>query len=164
LLSTLLSRADCAECKICCSFDSYDLWETPVITDQLVDIISKKSPTNIRFTEINGVRLLRLKKEPGEDLYFCSLLDAEKGCVLGDDKPFECKIWPLRIMLLENSTRVITISPVCPVMFRKPISQLYELAKSLSTEIFNHANISPEIVKPYIAGYPILIVEQKERL
>ena len=34
----------------------------------------------------------------------CEFLDSKRGCVLSDeDKPFDCKIWPLRIMARERS-------------------------------------------------------------
>ncbi len=163
MLTSLLKREDCAKCKICCSFDSYDLWETPVITDELVKVIEKSIPEKIEYIELNGLRLLKLCREPDEDLYYCSLLDKATGCRLKENKPFECRIWPFRIMKLDNSQRVITISPVCPVMFCKPLSDVFELASALAPKIFSQAEITPEIVKPYLQGYPILVTDKKER-
>lgn len=160
MLSKLLSKEDCKNCRICCSFDSFDIWETPVVSEQLRNRILDDYP-ELRFIKKDDCYLFRMEKEPGEDLYFCSVLDRSKGCVLGDDKPFDCKIWPFRIMDL-NGTRVITLSPVCPVMFSKPMDQLIELAKELAPVIFAEGDKQPAIVKKYISGYPIMAVEDKK--
>lgn len=157
MLSKLLSKSECANCKICCSFDSTDLWETPVVSKTLRDEILDDYP-ELRFVTKNNSYLFRMEREPDEDLYYCSVLDHEKGCVLGDNKPFDCQIWPLRIMDF-NGKRVITLSPVCPVMIKKPLCDLQMLAKELAPIIFSEADKNPDIVKKYLPGYPILFTE-----
>lgn len=159
MLSKILSKSECAECRICCSFDSYDLWETPVITDEIKARALEINPSQ-RFSEISGARLFRMEREPDEDLYFCPMLDHKKGCLLKDEKPFDCRIWPLRVMNFEGR-RVIVLSPVCPTVFAKPISEVKALADELAPVIFAEADKTPEMVKPYIAGYPILLAEEK---
>ncbi len=62
-----------------------------------------------------------------------------KGCILGDDKPFDCRIWPLRVMAL-NETKVITLSPVCPTMNEKSIKELTKTANELADQIFEYAD------------------------
>jgi len=160
LLRSILSLEECANCRICCSFDSSDLWETPVICKELADLIVKNIYPDQEFLPKDGDFLLKLDCEPDEDLYYCTMLDRECGCKLHDTKPFDCKIWPFRVMNF-NDTRVITLSPVCPVMLKKPLDQLYYLAKELAPIIFNQADRFPSIVKPYIHGYPILFTEAK---
>lgn len=159
MLSKILSRAECADCRICCSFDSYDLWETPVVTDDIMERALKIRPDQ-RFSEISGARLFRMECEPDRDLYYCPMLDHEKGCLLGDEKPFDCKIWPLRIMNFEGR-RVIVLSPVCPTVFSRPVKDIAALAKELAPTIFAQADKTPEMVKPYIAGYVILFAEER---
>lgn len=139
-------------------FDSYDLWETPVITPELALKITKDILPSQQFIENKNCYLLKLKREPDEDLYYCTMLDKEKGCKLGDQKPFDCRIWPFRIMELDGH-RVIALSPVCKTMFSKSIESLTEYAKKLSQEIFKYADRYPEIVKKYNNSYPILLVE-----
>ena len=104
---------------------------------------------------------MALYKEQNADLYYCPMLDNEKGCILGDDKPFDCRIWPLRVMAL-NETKVITLSPVCPTMNEKSIKELTKTANELADQIFEYADENPEAVKPYLDGYPILVVEGKK--
>lgn len=159
MLSKLLSKSECARCRICCSFDSSDLWETPVVYDSLKKDISSDYP-ELKFISYHDSYLFRMDKEPEEDLYYCSVLNHERGCVLGDNKPFDCRIWPLRIMELDGK-RVITLSPVCPVMIKKPLNELMELAASLAPVIYEEADKHPDIVKKYIPNYPVLVTEPK---
>lgn len=154
MLSKLLSKSECAKCRICCSFDSTDLWETPVISDELKTRILDDYP-EMKFIPKNESYLFRMDKEPDEDLYYCSVLDHKIGCVLGDEKPFDCRIWPFRIMDF-NGKLVITLSPVCPVMIKKPLDKLCELAKELAPVILDEAKQNPDIVKKYLPNYPIL--------
>lgn len=161
MLSKILSKEECSKCRICCSFDSYDLWETPVINTHLASKILQEYAPKQQFVRKDDHFLFKMEREPDEDLYYCSVLDHEKGCILGDDKPFDCKIWPLRIMELDGK-RVITLSPVCPVVFKKPMDEIMETAKALSEEIFKYADENPGAVKKYLEGYPILVTESKD--
>ena len=141
MLTKILSRAECAKCQICCSFDSYDLWETPVITDEVQSLALEIAPQQ-KFSYASGARLFRMEREPNEDLYFCPMLDRKKGCMLGENKPF-------------------VLSPVCPTVFKKPVEEVKALADELAPRIFAEADKTPEMVKPYISGYVILTVEKK---
>lgn len=158
MISKILSKEECAKCRICCTFDSYDLWETPYISKTMASKILQEYDPQQKFVKKDSHFLLKMEKEPEADLYFCSLLDRDKGCVLGVDKPFDCKIWPFRVMAL-NDTKVITLSPVCPVVIKKPMDEIMDLAKELSKEIFEYADNNPDAVKPYLKDYPILVVD-----
>lgn len=160
MLSKILSKAECAQCRICCSFDSYDLWETPVVTDDIMKLSLEINPSQ-QFSEASGARLFKMEPEPDRDLYYCPMLDHKKGCLLGDKKPFDCRIWPFRIMDF-SGRRVIVLSPVCPTVMQRPMSDIRKLAKELAPVIFRAADLNPEIVKPYIEDYPIIIVERKK--
>lgn len=158
MINKLLSKEECAKCKICCSFDSYDLWETPYITKGLASKILQDYAPEQKFVKKDTHFLLKMDKEPQADLYFCSLLDRDKGCILGDDKPFDCKIWPFRIMAL-NDTKVITLSPICPAVIKKPMEEIVDVAKEISKEVFEYADAHPDAVKPYLKDYPIIVVD-----
>lgn len=161
MLSKILSREECAKCRLCCSFDSYDLWETPYIPAQLASRILQEFKPDQEFIKKEDHFLLKMQKEPDMDLYYCSLLDPDKGCILEDNKPFDCQIWPFRIMAL-NDTRVITLSPVCPVVQTRPLCDIQAVAKEIAPEIFAYADENPAAVKPYLEGYPIMVVEEKK--
>lgn len=159
MLSEILSKDECAKCRICCCFDSTDIWEAPIITKEKQDEIIRDYNPKQKFVQKDGNTILNMKKEKGEDLYYCSMLSHETGCIMKDKKPFDCKIWPLRIMLL-NGTLVITLSPVCPVVKTRPLDKLCEVASKLAPALFAEAEKNPQIVKPYINGYPILAVKE----
>ena len=157
MLSKLLSKDDCARCRICCSFDSYDLRETPVVTDEVM-LRSLSIKPGQRFAEVEGTRLYLMQREPDSDIHYCPMLDHERGCLLGDNKPFECRIWPFKVMSFEGR-RVIAMSHICPRLFSKPLSELHALAAELAPAIFAEADRTPQIVRPYTTGYVILLAE-----
>ncbi len=157
MLKKILKGSDCASCRICCVFDRYDLWETPLVSDELYGIISEKFPET-EFVSKGGSRLMKMH-DNGEGLYYCPML-GEKGCKLGDNKPFDCRIWPYRIMLLGDK-QVISIASICPTMYNKPLSELVEfLDGGLADKIYEYADAHPEAVKAYEPGYPILKVRE----
>ncbi len=157
MLSKILSKEECAKCRICCCFDSSDIWEAPVITQSKADEILKDYNSEQKFLNKDDHYILDMKKEADKDLFYCSMLDNQSGCIMKDKKPFDCRIWPFRIMDL-NGTNVITLSPVCPVVKTRSLEELSDFAKELAPIVFKEAKVNPQIIKPYINGYPILAV------
>lgn len=155
MLKNILKSSDCASCRICCVFDKYDIWETPVLDNDLKERVSERFP-ELAFVRKGDGWLFRME-ESGDGLFYCPALDRDSGCILGADKPFDCKIWPYRIMEF-GGKRVISIASICPTMFAKPLSELCaELEHDgLAEKIFAFADAHPDIIKPYEDGYPIL--------
>lgn len=156
MLKKLLAPQTCAECRICCLFDEDDKWETPVVTDETKNFITSVKPET-EFIPHGNSALMKMNFSEADKLYHCPML-SEKGCTLGSEKPFDCRIWPFRIMKL-NSSLVLTISPVCPSVIKTPLSDLVDFVNDGFAEtVFAEAERSPDIVKDYIDGYPILAV------
>ena len=158
MLKELLSRDECAKCQICCCFDDEDIWEAPVISKENQQKILEKFNSAQKFISNNNQTVMAMDKAKDEELYYCSMLDHKKGCVMKDEKPFDCKIWPFRVMDFEGKL-VITLSPVCPVVKTRPLDKITDTLNKISPIIFEQAEKHPEIVKPYIDGYPILKVK-----
>lgn len=158
MLKNILLNKDCAKCQICCVFENYDLWETPIISDELRKEIADDFPDQ-EFIKKGNSWLMRMEQDE-DGLFYCPMLDRKSGCMLDEKKPFDCRIWPYRIMNF-NGTRVISIASICPVMYEKPLNILVEeLTKNgLAKIIFDEADKNPDIVKQYQDGYPILICE-----
>lgn len=157
MLKNILSPQTCAECRICCGFDDDDIWETPVISDETKMLISSTKPET-EFLPYRNSSLMKMLPADEDGIYPCPMLSVE-GCILGSEKPFDCRIWPFRVMKLESSL-VLTVSPVCPHVPETPLSELMKfVADGFAEKVFSEAERSPDIVKDYIPGYPILAVK-----
>ena len=87
----------------------------------------------------------------------------ENGCLLGDDKPFDCRVWPFRINRISDELLGITVSPVCDTVSALSISKLTSFINekddegfSLADRMVNYAKEHPYIIKPYVEDYPII--------
>ena len=164
MLKNILSGNDCAKCRICCVFDKYDIWETPVVDDELYGKVRAAYPETEFISKGNSRIFKCLPESEGGELYYCPMLDKSSGCRLGDKKPFDCRIWPYRIMYV-GGRRAIVIASNCEEMFNRPLAELVGFLKNgAADEIFAYADRHPEIVKPYYEGFPVLLFEQKSRL
>ncbi|MBQ4283413.1 MAG: hypothetical protein IJB96_05735 [Lachnospira sp.] len=162
MLSKVLSKETCADCRFCCAFRRCSLWETPFFDREIVD---KYSVRGIRFElsdEAVGCGRLdytgKYHTDDENEEAPCEFLDVNRGCVLPDeDKPFDCKIWPLRIMNKDGKT-VIALTPTCPAINRYPIEVMEDLVKDgLGKKIYEYAQAHPYIIKEYREGFPVLM-------
>lgn len=155
MLKKILDGRVCADCRLCCIFDRYDVWETPVFTEEIKNKIQEKCP-EAEFVSVNGGYIFKVREFDGEGLFRCPAL-TEKGCFLGDEKPFDCRIWPYRVMNI-GGRRAITIASICDELYNRPLSQLVNFLKEgLADEIIRYADAHPEIVKAYDESYPVLM-------
>ncbi len=162
MLKKILKAESCAACRLCCIFSRYEVWETPVFTAEICERIRAAKP-GTEFVGKDGGFIFRVRELDENELFSCPAL-TDTGCMLGDDKPFDCRIWPYRIMEV-GGRRAITIASICPELYSRPLSELVEFLKEgLADEIFAYANAHPEIVKPYYEGYPVLLFEKTDKI
>ena len=168
MLSSLLTKKQCAACKFCCSFRRQSLWETPLFPPEVVEKLSQPNEYGVvgEFRTVDDPRKscagsLVLENnyrtaDPEEEVP-CTFLDPERGCILKpEDKPFDCSIWPLRIMNKDGEL-VIALTPTCPSIGAVPSQALTELVKNgLGEKILAYAKEHPYIIKEYRAGFPII--------
>lgn len=155
MLKKLLTPEQCAQCRICCGFTESDRWEIPLLAGEDERASAERLGAGIEPVKGSDCAVLAMQFH-GEDLVFCPAL-GEHGCRLGSERPFDCRIWPFRVMEL-NGTKVITLSPVCPEVIKLPLGTIVDFVNSdgFADILFRHAEEFPETVKPYIAGYPII--------
>lgn len=157
MLKGLLKKSTCGECRICCGFDRTDTWEMPVMTEETKAKLEKLKP-DTEFISCGDSYITKAPELSGDELFYCPALDQKTGCILGDEKPFDCKIWPYRIMNFKGS-RVITVCPVCSEIYNRPLSEIEEfLENGLAEKIDEYSVKNPEIIKEYDSSYPILKV------
>ena len=170
MLSKVLKKETCADCKFCCSFRRESLWETPLFPVEIVEKLRKKNYNSgkdknelfiIEKDKKGSYGRMKLDNQyktnnPDEEVP-CSFHDFNKGCTLSDeDKPFDCKIWPLRIMEKDNHW-VIALTPTCPAINKIDIEIMKALVDNgLGQIIYDYAKENHFIVKKYKEGFPIL--------
>jgi Fe-S-cluster containining protein len=158
MLSQILSKSSCAACKFCCSFRRQSLWETPLFPPEVIEKLSKPNEYGVVGEFRDGQIVLGGYKtgDPEEEVP-CTFLDPQKGCILKpEDKPFDCSIWPLRIMNKDGEL-VIALTPTRPSVGAVPSQALVNLVKNgLGDKIFGYAKTHPEIIKEYREGFPII--------
>ncbi len=161
MLSEILSKNDCAKCRICCGFVENDKWEIPLIFREIKDKVEEKLGVAL---EKRGEEYVLPMKFDGEKVVYCPAV-SENGCTLGELKPLDCAIWPFRVNKL-GDFRVITVSPVCESVSSLPLKTLSDFVQKdgFAQMLFAAAKQHPDMVKPYINGYPILLVEENARL
>ena len=165
MLSKILSKRSCAACKFCCSFRRQSLWETPLFPPEMAEKLSRDNEYGVvgefAATGDGDARRLVLENnyrtdDPEEEVP-CTFLDPHKGCILkGEDKPFDCSIWPLRIMN-KGGKLVIALTPTCSAIGAVPSQALVELVQNgLGEKIFEYAKTHPYIIKEYHEGFPVI--------
>ncbi len=154
MLKEILDPAECAECRICCGFVESDKWEIPLVFGELAEHLQSRYPRKLVPRANEYVFDMEFH---GSEIIPCPAL-TDKGCALGDGKPFDCRVWPFRVNDL-NGTQVITASPVCPAVSKLPLKTISEFVNGgFSQKMFAEADLHPDMVKPYISGYPIVCV------
>ena len=110
MLSSILKKSDCAECRFCCSFRRQSLWETPIFDASTVKKLRALYPAaKFRPAGPSGKSFTfdisdQYKTNDPEEEARCPFLDINSGCVLPPDlKPFDCSIWPFRAVRRPDS-------------------------------------------------------------
>lgn len=155
MLKKILSPETCKNCRVCCVFDKEDVWEIPLISEDLMRAIKDERPDLKLIPRGINSYVFDMKFEDS-GLTYCPAL-SDTGCTLGKNKPFDCSIWPFRAMK-KGEDIVITVSPVCGSVNPED-EAVKKLAEELSKTIFKAAEKNPDIVKDYIEGYPIVAVK-----
>lgn len=114
MLENILCSKDCAACQICCKFEPDELIDAPTFSkEEMLKAIAKKD--GIVFIKRGNVYQIVL--EPWRKKYICPLL-THVGCMLNNERPFDCKLWPFYVMK-KDEKYVVTITEDCPIVRKK---------------------------------------------
>ena len=154
MLSSILSKKDCAACKFCCVFDKTDFWEIPLFDLEAVNFLQAPD-CNVEFEQI-GKKYRLIPKFNSDGLYYCAAL-SNNGCVLSNElKPFDCKIWPFRIMKKDDSI-YLTLSDGCQVINEIDNVHLNSFINDGFGDIISsYLSQNREMVKTYVDGYRLI--------
>lgn len=159
MLKKILSLDKCAACRNCCVFHEESRWETPIVSKEKAIAIKKAlkredcvQPFEKSFVLSSVKREIELNE--GMELYKCAALDEEHGCMLSsEEKPFDCSLWPVRVMKKNNKV-FIMLAEGCHTVdntFVEKVNKL--LLEGLKERIIEEINKNPDIVKPYSNNY-----------
>ena len=178
MLGAILKKEACAECRFCCAFRKTSLWEVPVFTRENTEAIKKNQnldssvlvPLDKRLfgnTETDIADYLSdysvydltdcYQTDDPEEEVPCPYL-GRNGCVLSaEEKPWDCKIWPLRVMRTEGGEVVIALTPTCPEINKINLNDVKKFVnENLRDELLSYAKSHPYLIKEYREDFPIL--------
>lgn len=157
MLTKMLSRSTCAACRLCCQFDASDIWELPVLPPETVVAVQQKLP-DVKLVPVGAEQTFAAPPLEGEELFACPMLTVH-GCGLSEqEKPFDCQVWPFRLMQTENGKIGIAISELCSGMQSYSDAQLQAfLQEGLADTMFAYAEQHPAHVKPWMDGYRMIL-------
>jgi len=164
MIKRILAKETCKQCKFCCSFRKMSLWEVPLFSEEQKKNL-EQNYQNILFKEVEEkVFTLNLypfyKENTMQEEASCFFLDCQKGCILKEEeKPFDCKIWPFRLMK-KGESLVIALTPTCPAINSLNLDELKIFVREeLATLIFEYGKNNPFIIKEYREDFPIILHE-----
>lgn len=152
MLNKILSKEDCSKCKFCCSFRRQSLWETPIFNKSSKEKLEKLY-LNVHFREVQTdfftIDLTNsYKTTDANEEAPCPFLRDGTGCILPPDlKPFDCSIWPLRIIKKDGQNKIV-LTPTCKAINKLPLESVSSFVNSeLKKVILSYAKEHPEIIK-----------------
>ena len=68
MIKKILKGSSCAACRMCCIFDRYDVWETPLFEENTMNKVKSAVP-NAEFAKKGGGYVLNVGKMTGDELF-----------------------------------------------------------------------------------------------
>lgn len=162
MLSSILTKEKCSNCKNCCIFFSESRWEMPGLPEHNADKICdylKDENSVVKTNEGYKMRsVLRDENIDNKEEYRCSALDESSGCRLPAElKPVECSMWPVRVMN-DNGKIYISLASSCHALDSEFKNSLMKfLNESLKDDIINLVKKDKKIIKKYDQSYSKLM-------
>ena len=159
MLTCIFTPTSCSHCRLCCHFRRQSAWETPFLEPQLAEQLAERGiPLCTRADGSQSIALSFHTDSPEESCN-CPLLDPAKGCTLPrEERPFECRVWPLRLLRDEHDRLCIGCYSDCPALSD---ATTHEALVSLATgellpRMLDYARRFPQSIRPLDAGYTII--------
>ena len=165
LLGNLLTPEDCAKCQFCCSFRRCSLWETPIFSPDEIDKLQSKY-AGVKFKKVKDDAYMidvddRYKTDDSEEEVFCAF-NKGKGCIMNEDKKFECSAWPFRVMRKDGEL-VIAYCKDCRVFAKKSLEEIQSvLDNGLDGKLADYAKKFPAYIRDYRENYRVMKTLGKE--
>lgn len=159
MLTRIFNSAVCARCRLCCNFRPASVWETPFLEDAQLPAFQKLGIPLCSHPGGGSSFALSFHTDSPEETADCPLLDPSSGCTLPrEQRPFECRVWPLRLMRAEDGSLCLGCYTACPAL-SDPSAQerlsAYATGELLPV-LLDYAHRFPQSVRDYHAAYSII--------
>lgn len=160
MLTRIFNSAVCARCRLCCNFRPASAWETPFLEEPLCRKLSARGIP--LCTGENGFRsfALTFRTDSPEETANCPMLDPETGCTLPRaERPFECRVWPLRLMYSDKKELCIGCYTACPALRDTDTRErltAYAVGELLP-DLLDYARRFPQSIRPGNSAYTIIL-------
>lgn len=157
MLTDIFTPADCAACKLCCNFHKSSAWETPALEKELIYLLQEEGVPLEKREDGSTSFYLHFCNNSENEVADCPMLNSEIGCTLPRElRPFECRIWPLRLMK-QSSHLVIGLYKNCPALNDETLQRLVHYATTqLLPTLKNYAEQHPLSVREMNSAYTII--------
>lgn len=157
MLTGIFTPEDCAACKLCCNFRKCSAWETPSLEDELIYLLQEEAVPLYKRADGSTTFYLHFCTDSEIETANCPMLNPDAGCTLPRElRPFECRIWPLRLMK-RGSSLVIGLYKNCPALKGDTFERLKQYATGdLLQELLHYAQRHPKSVRELDDAYTII--------
>ena len=160
MLTHIFNPSACARCRLCCNFRPSSVWETPFLEEALCRTLQERGVP--LCSRANGFRSIALsfQTDSPEETSDCPLLDSSCGCTLPRElRPFECRVWPLRLMRTEEGELCIACYTACPALQEAGVMKKLAVyaAGTLLPVLLDYARRFPQSVRPFNPAYTVLL-------
>lgn len=157
MLTHLFTPDQCARCKLCCNFHRSTAWETPSLEPQTAERLSAAGVPLRRREDGSRTFGLHFCSEDPAETADCPMLDPSAGCTMPrEERPFECRIWPLRLMKGAHGLS-LGLYVGCPALTDDVRAKLTaEATGSLLPALRAYAEQHPASVRPEDPAYTII--------
>ncbi len=157
MLTDCFSPTQCAQCKLCCNFRRCSAWESPALDSEQIFLMQEMCIPLEKRADGTTSFFLNFSSDSQNEVANCPMLDTHSGCMLPrEQRPFECRIWPVRIMK-KHSSLVIGIYANCPALLNGGFEKLKDFTlDKLLPDLLDYAQRHPQAVREFDSAYRII--------
>ncbi len=154
MLKSIFTPSDCAKCRLCCNFTPTSVWESPFLTEEQARSF-RNAGVELEFRSRGGWSFAY--HFDGKGVVNCPMLDPDSGCSLSpEEKPFECSIWPLRLMERDGRLLIGRYRD-CPAIQGEKRERLDTFARGeLLETLLAFVRRHPDSLRPFSPVYEII--------
>jgi len=107
----------CLKCRSCCRFkEANSAWSPCLLDEEIQGLVDR---AGIPAVSISADRRIQPIADPGAGGFICPFLNnADNKCLIYDQRPFECQLYPFLINLRKGKV-LLTVDLNCPYVLER---------------------------------------------